>query len=145
MDHSRRFPAEDIARDMDNILRLGFSRREQAAPPPPSRPVTRKRDWEAALAAIYHAAETMKATETRAVEIEARSLDLVERALKELKLSDSRLQAAEAAGHAAAVRAREAEARAREAEDWLARLHDTIVQQFIEGRGDQRCRSIAAA
>jgi hypothetical protein len=96
----------------------------QAAPadglPAPAGP---KRDWSASLDLIHEATAAIRISEERAAELEQELERTVARALE-------RATALEAQVAAAQTRADLAERRAEEAEEWLARLHDAVVEGF---------------
>ncbi|MGU3359493.1 hypothetical protein ACLBWX_04080 [Methylobacterium sp. M6A4_1b] len=83
----------------------------------------RKRDWSASLDLIHEATAAIRISEERAAELEQELERTVARALE-------RATALEAQVAAAQTRADLAERRAEEAEEWLARLHDAVVDGF---------------
>jgi hypothetical protein len=82
-----------------------------------------KRDWSASLDLIHEATAAIRISEERAAELEQELEHTVARALE-------RATALEAQVAAAQTRADLAERRADEAEEWLARLHDAVVEGF---------------
>ncbi len=82
-----------------------------------------KRDWSASLDLIHEATAAIRISEERAAELEQELERTVARALE-------RATALEAQVAAAQTRADLAERRADEAEEWLARLHDAVVEGF---------------
>jgi hypothetical protein len=82
-----------------------------------------KRDWSASLDLIHEATAAIRISEERAAELEQELERTVARALE-------RATALEAQVAAAQSRADLAERRADEAEEWLARLHDAVVEGF---------------
>ncbi|KQP33778.1 hypothetical protein ASF49_07880 [Methylobacterium sp. Leaf104] len=104
--------------------------RGPAAPEPGPQPASpneagigRKRDWSASLDLIHEATAAIRISEERATELEQELERTVARALE-------RATALEAQVAAAQTRADLAERRAEEAEEWLARLHDAVVDGF---------------
>lgn len=83
----------------------------------------RTRDWSASLDLIHEATAAIRISEERAAELEQELERTVARALE-------RATALEAQVAAAQTRADLAERRADEAEEWLARLHDAVVEGF---------------
>jgi DNA repair exonuclease SbcCD ATPase subunit len=102
-----------------------------------------KRDFSAALDLVRSCADTMKQHQDRAQETEAQTQELMRRAAQELKAAEVRIRSAETRAQAAESRATAAEARAKEAEEWLARIHDTLVEQFGPAAQGELSRSAA--
>ncbi len=118
---------------LDKVLRVALGPKDSANGELPSTSSHRslsKRDFSAALDLVRQCADTMKQHQDRAQETEAQTQELMRRAAQELKAAEVRIRSAESRAQAAESRATAAEARAKEAEEWLARIHDTLVEQF---------------
>jgi hypothetical protein len=103
-----------------------------------------KRDFSSALDLVRQCADTMKQHQERANETEAQTQELMRRAAQELKAAEVRIRSAESRAQAAESRATAAEARAKEAEEWLARIHDTLIEQFGPGGMSEMAPRVAA-
>lgn len=82
-----------------------------------------RRDWSASLDLIHEATAAIRISEERASELE----DELERTLAQSRAREAALEAQIAL---AQQRAEAAEQRAAEAEEWLARMHDAVVEGF---------------
>lgn len=117
---------------LDKVLRVALGPKESASSDAGSaahRSLS-KRDFSSALDLVRQCADTMKQHQERANETEAQTQELMRRAAQELKAAEVRIRSAESRAQAAESRATAAEARAKEAEEWLARIHDTLIEQF---------------
>jgi len=121
-DHPKGGPAS-----LDKVLRFALAAKDRNGDP--HRKKAPKRDLSSLIDVVHRAAEAMRFAEARAQDMEARAEALAQRATEELKAAEARIQAAEA-------RARAAEARAQEAEEWLARVHDEIIEQLSPNRAE---------
>ena len=129
---------------LDKVLRVALGPKEPSGDMASSahRSLS-KRDFSAALDLVRQCADTMKQHQDRAQETEAQTQELMRRAAQELKAAEVRIRSAESRAQAAESRATAAEARAKEAEEWLARIHDTLVEQFGSGIAPELPRAVA--
>lgn len=121
-----------------------------------------RRDWSLTLSLVHRAVAAVRASEERAVKIEADAHEMAQRSENDRMLARARLISAEARAEEAEVRAteaeayaraveerareiendlqearvrtKEAEARAHEAEAWLKRLHDALLDQVFSNQ-----------
>ncbi|GGE27850.1 hypothetical protein GCM10007276_01290 [Agaricicola taiwanensis] len=115
---------------LDKVLRVALGPKDAAGGDLGSQRGLSKRDFSSALDLVRQCADTMKQHQERANETEAQTQELMRRAAQELKAAEARIRSAESRAQAAESRATAAEARAKEAEEWLARIHDTLIEQF---------------
>jgi hypothetical protein len=118
---------------LNKVLPFALSPRDQAPEIDPDNTAPTPRDWSAALDLVRQAAEIIRAADQRAEEREALTREVVQRATQQLEAAEARIQAAEARARAAEARAQAAEVRAREADEWLGRIHQVIVEEFLQG------------
>ncbi|KQP92365.1 hypothetical protein ASF60_16925 [Methylobacterium sp. Leaf113] len=97
-----------------------------------------RRDWSASLDLIHEATAAIRISEERAAELEQELERTVTRALE-------RASALEAQVAAAQSRAEQAERRAEEAEEWLARLHDAVVEGFTRKAAPPAAQATSSA
>lgn len=135
--------AVDAAPDLGlrNLLRVVPPAPALEALPTPTRH-SPSQDWAKLIEQVQGAAKHAREVEAQAQERERRVQALVERVREDVRMSEERIRVAEdqmrdiqaradARILAAEERARAAEERARIAEQWLARVHETIVTEFI--------------
>jgi hypothetical protein len=120
---------------LNKVLPFALAPRDQAPEVDPNNTAPTPRDWSTALDLVRQAAEMIRAAEQRAEEREALTREVVQRATQQLEAAEARIQAAEARARAAEARAQAAEARAKEADEWLCRVHQVIVEEFLPGGG----------
>ncbi|GJD95030.1 hypothetical protein ACFPQ7_18110 [Methylobacterium iners] len=133
---------------LSNVLRLvgSFDELESQAPPPTGR--SSARDWTKLIDRIREAAARSREIEAQAHEQELRVQDLLDRAREDIQAAAEQVRAADARAaemqartekllKAADERVTAAEERARVAEEWLARVHDTISQEFVVEPGNK--------
>lgn len=82
-----------------------------------------RRDWSSALDLIHEATAAIRISEERQSELEEELQRTLSQAVERARFLEAQVAAAES-------RAELAEKRASDAEDWLARLHDAVVEGF---------------
>ncbi|MFC5552319.1 hypothetical protein ACFPQ7_00010 [Methylobacterium iners] len=131
---------------LSKVLRLVGSFDDLESEVPPTRRSS-ARDWAKLIDRIREAAARSREVEAQAHEQELRVQDLLDRAREDIQAAAERVRAADA--RAAELEARTekllksadervtaAEERARVAEEWLARVYDTISQEFVVELGN---------
>ena len=105
-------------------------------------PRSPSRDWSILIERVRRAAQHVREVEAQAQEQELRVQEVLDRVQQDVRNAAERVRAAEA--RTAAIQSRAdallkaadekvmaAEERARIAEEWLARVHETIVTEFV--------------
>ncbi|GJD98034.1 hypothetical protein [Methylobacterium iners] len=132
---------------LSKVLRLVGPFDDLESEAPPARRSSAK-DWAKLIDRIREAAAHSRAIEAQAHEQELRVQDLLDRAREDIQAAAERVRAADARAaemeartekllKSADQRVKAAEERARVAEEWLARVYDTISQEFVVEPGDK--------
>ncbi|KQQ30905.1 hypothetical protein ASF53_17545 [Methylobacterium sp. Leaf123] len=88
------------------------------------------RDWVSAIDLVQEAAEAIRISEERAVDLENQLRSVITQAEDEVRQLQKTLASNQVLLSQAEDRARRAEARAKEAETWLVRIYDAVFTAF---------------
>ncbi len=89
-----------------------------------------QRDWVSAIDLVQEAAEAIRISEERAVDLENQLRSVISQAEDEVRQLQKTLASNQVLLSQAEDRARRAEARAKEAETWLVRIYDAVFTAF---------------
>ena len=89
-----------------------------------------QRDWVSAIDLVQEAAEAIRISEERAVDLENQLRNVIAQAEDEVRQLQKTIASNQLLLSQAEDRARRAETRAKEAETWLVRIHDAVFTAF---------------
>jgi hypothetical protein len=118
-----REPAVPATLDTDRVIDFSSSMKDKLLQGAAEGAASGKRDWSSALDLVTEAFEAIRMADERAAASEEYQTELVQRHADHVRVLESRIAAAE-------KRAETAEVRAKVAEGWLAKFHDTIIDEF---------------
>lgn len=119
----------NVARPGDKVISFSPALSDTASADGGTPPLP-QRDWTSAIDLVQEAAEAIRISEERAVELENQLRSVIGQAEEEVRQLQKTLAASQQMVSQAEDRARRAEARAQEAESWLVRIHDAVFTAF---------------
>lgn len=120
----------NVARPGDKVINFSAAMSETASAADGGAPSLPQRDWVSAIDLVQEAAEAIRISEERAVDLENQLRSVIGQAEEEVRQLQKTLAASQQMVSQAEDRARRAEARAKEAETWLVRIHDAVFTAF---------------
>lgn len=120
----------NVARPGDKVINFSPAMSDNASAADGGTPALPQRDWVSAIDLVQEAAEAIRISEERAVDLENQLRSVIGQAEEEVRQLQKSLASSQQSLSQAEERARRAEARAKEAETWLVRIYDAVFTAF---------------
>ncbi|MBB2963793.1 TolC family protein [Methylobacterium sp. R2-1] len=120
----------NVTRPGDKVINFSPATSESASSSEGGASVLPPRDWVSAIDLVQEAAEAIRISEERAVDLENQLRNVISQAEDEVRQLQKTIASNQLLLAQAEDRARRAETRAKEAETWLVRIHDAVFTAF---------------